>query len=287
VSDCGKRDLFNSELSEKRVRLEPLIARLRPGIIVEFGCGSGFILEMVSEQFPDSIIIGVDQRFDRLRNVAEKGLKNVIPVSGDITGPLFLANTFDSGLFIAVLHEIFSRSGKRGLTQALKLAHDVLKKEGILLIQDFLKPEPEPVELIFRSKAIEARFYRFAREYRPRRINFERIDDGVRIDAADAVEFVCKCHATDEGHWQEEMGETHFFFTEAEYLEVVRRIGFTVVEMRKVQRIKDWRPEVGDELEVRSIHPYPDRWIQLILKKRCDLPGAGCLRTCLPIHAGE
>lgn len=247
--------------------LRPLIAQARPGLIVEFGCGSGFVLEMLSERYSNSVIVGVDRRFERLKNVTEKGLKNTALLSGDVSGCLFLDETFDTGLFIAVLHEIFSRLGVEGLVRTFEIAHAVLKKNGILLIQDFLKPEPEPVELIFRSEAIERRFYRFAREFRPRKVWYEAIDGGVRTDVADVVEFVSKCHAVEEKHWQEEMNETHFFFTESEYLEILRRVGFTVRDAKKVQRIEDWRAEIGDTIEVRSKHHYPDQWIQLVLKK--------------------
>lgn len=67
-------------VEEKKTWLKCLSKYVKSGKIVEFGCGSGFVLEVLSMDFADSIIVGVDKSMERLEKVVEKGLKNVIPV---------------------------------------------------------------------------------------------------------------------------------------------------------------------------------------------------------------
>lgn len=97
-------------VEEKKTWLKCLSKYVKPGKIVEFGCGSGFVLEVLSMDFADSIIVGVDKSMERLEKVVEKGLKNVILVKADITQNIFPDGTFDTALFVGSLHEVFSET---------------------------------------------------------------------------------------------------------------------------------------------------------------------------------
>ncbi len=251
-------------LEEKRKRLERLKKYIKPGSIVEFGCGSGFVLEFLSEASPETHIIGVDRLPERLEAVTERGLQNVVTVCAEIEDTIFPEGVFDTALFVNCLHEIFSEKGHEGVLRALSIAATVLRQDGVVLIEDYLKPDPQVVDLEFRDKRLLERFMRFAKEFKPRRVRYEIEGNTVRVDVADAIEFITKHHAEDEEHWREEMRETHLFFTEDDFRRALEQVGFDVVE---IERIKG-----GDRFhkQMEGIHPKPAielNWVQVIAEK--------------------
>lgn len=252
-------------VKERREWLEHLLRHVKPDKIVELGCGSGFVLEVLSEHFPASTIIGVDKSIERLDMVYERELKNVVPMKGDFTKKLFPDKTFDTAIFVASLHEVCSAEGREKLEDTLSIVRKELKDDGIVLIQDFVKPCAMPVELYFNNEETQKIFLRFARDFRQRKIVYEEIRRGVKLDIADAVEFISKYRTPSEEDWNEEMGETHFFFTEEEYMRTAREAGFVVHDVKKLSKNEAYWSEVKSDIEF----DYPDQylWIQLVLKK--------------------
>jgi len=257
---------IDRRLEERKVWLRRLSKHVKPGKIVEFGCGSGFVLGVLAEEFPDSIIIGIDKSVERLEKVVEKGLKNVIPVKADITHKIFPNSTFDTALFVGSLHEVFSYLGREKVEDSLRLAHNILKSDGVLIIQDFLKPQPAGVEIIFKNEKAQKKFFRFANEFRPRKVIYERTQDGVTLDIGDAVEFISKYHAQTEADWNEEMGETHFFFAEEDYKETAQRCGFIIKDMEELPKLKKSWVKTKVDVEFKFESQY--RWIQVVLIKK-------------------
>ena len=253
-------------MPERAPRLASLIQQVKPGKIVELGCGRGMVLEALSSHFTGSTIVGVDIDESQLEKVVDKNLRNVIPIKGDITQRIFPAGTFDSVLFVASLHEVFSYRGRRKVRAAIHVAHDILLDDGVLIIQDFLKPPSRLVEMAFHNEEALKSFFRFAREYRPRRIKFEEANQGVTLDIADAVEFISKYRSPTEEDWKEEMGETHFFFTEEQYRKVAQKTDFAVEDLKKLPTDETWWLPIRDDLEL-SLEPK-HLWAQLVLKKR-------------------
>jgi len=253
------------ELEERRTWLSNLMQYVKPGRIVEFGCGSGFVLEILSNEFEDSIILGLDVSMERLGNVIEKDLANVIPVKGDVTQKIFVDKTFDTAFFVASLHEVFSNQGRGKVEDALKIANEVLKDDGILMIHDFLRPSPRPVEIGFKNEETEKIFLRFAKEFRPRNVKFEKTERGAILDIGDAVEFISKYDSPSEEDWIEEMGESHFFFTEKDYRDTTRRAGFTVKHSRTIPRGEERWLKSREHIEFGFEPEYA--FIQLVLNK--------------------
>jgi SAM-dependent methyltransferase len=254
---------------ERKAWLKHLSEYIKSGKIAEFGCGSGFVLEVLSVDFADSIIVGVDAAMGELEKIVEKRLKNVIPVKADITQNIFPDRTFDTALFVATLHEVFSDLGREKVQDTFRVAHDVLKDNGVLIIQDFLKPSSRLVEITFKNKETRRRFLRFADEFRPREVKFEETRDGVKLDIADATEFISKYHySPNEEEWKEEMSETHFFFTEEEYKEIAQRIGFTIKDSMKLPTSENLWVETREDIEFGFETEYG--WVQLVLIKRQD-----------------
>ena len=253
---------IQKQLEERRNWLEYLVREVKPGKIVEFGCGSGFVLEILAKEFPDSIIIGVDKVYQRLENVAEKNLKNVIPVNADFTQNIFPNNVFDTAMFVGTLHEVFSYHGEKEMDRVIKMGYDVLKNSGILIIQDFVAPLPKPVKMIFKNRATKNKFFRFAREFRPRKVAFKEIEHGVEVDIRDALEFISKYRSPDEDDWEEEMSEIHFFFTGKDFQKILQKTGFEVKNIIRLSKSKDWFTSIQKDIEFESLTEY--QWIQLV-----------------------
>ncbi len=258
----------SKRLEERKGWLKLLVGHVRPGRIVEFGCGSGLVLEFLSAHFSRSQIVGVDRDMARLRSVINRHLDNVSLVRADITDDVFPRAVFDTALFVGSLHEVFSQSGGQVVERALRLAHTLLKEEGVLLIQDFLKPTPKLVELVFRNDKTRERFFRFASEFRPRRVSFDQTSAGVRLDIADAVEFISKYRSPTNEDWEEEMEETHFAFAEGDYRDLARRAGFYVHELTVLRKQASWWTPVRQDIDFRFEPKYG--WVQVVQRKRAD-----------------
>lgn len=255
----------DQRLRERLQWLRQMIPHVRPGKIVEYGCGSGFVLEFLASEFPDSQLVGVDKSSERLAAVVAKGLPNVIPFKADISRDIFPADVFSTAVFVGVLHEIFSARGQAGVVEVLRHAGNATADDGVVLIQDFLRPGPGSVEMCLRSEDARARFFRFAAEFRPRRIEFETTSEGVRLDIADAVEFVSKYRSPTEEDWKHEMDETHFFSTEEGFRNLAGACGFEVEVATRLpaseDRLREFSRDIGLDLE----DTYS--WMQLVLKK--------------------
>jgi len=255
----------NAQIEERKGWLQHLSQCVKPGKIIEFGCGSGFVLEVLSDDHPNSVIFGVDKSMERLLELSEKEIKNVIPIKADITQNIFPNSTFDTAIFVVTLHEIFSYTGREKVGAALTMAHSILKDAGVLIIQDFLKPSSRSVSLGFKNEETQKRFLRFVDEFQPRKIAFEKIGSGVILDIADAVEFISKYRSPSEEDWTEEMYETHFFFTEEEYKEIAQKTQFTIKDVVYLARSDKRWAEVRKDMEFKFEPEY--RWIQLVLGK--------------------
>jgi len=253
-------------LEERRKWLDYMLGYVKPYNIVEFGCGSGFALEVLSGHFPNSTIIGVDRSIERLDMVYERKLKNVVPMKADFTQKLFPDKTFDTAIFVGSLHEVFSAVGREKLRDTLAVAGDELKDNGVVIIQDFLKPNKKPVTLYFHNEQTRKIFSRFVREFTQRKVVFEEIKGGVKLDVADAVEFISKYRSPTEEDWREEMAETHFFFSEQEYKETAEKAGFAVKHVAELSKSKAFWSEIKEDIDFNYPNDY--LWIQLVLTKR-------------------
>ncbi len=253
-------------LKERKAWLEHMVPHVGQGKIVEFGCGSGFVLEFLSERFPQSVFVGVDRSLERLETLASRHIPNVIPVRAEITEPVFPRGTFTVALFVGVLHEIYSDLGEAKVGDVLKIARDVLRDGGSMIIQDFLKPLPRPVEITFKKQAAYEKFLRFAREFQPRKIDFTHSGMTVDLDISDGVEFVSKYGSPDEEDWVHEMHETHFCFTEEDHRKMAERAGFRLKAAERLPARAGKLAGLREDMEFDFELEYA--WIQMVLVKR-------------------
>ncbi len=251
--------------AEKKRWLAKMVEYIQPGKMVEFGCGSGFVLQMLTDSFPQSIIVGLDLARERLAKVNQRGLKNVITVCGDATKSIFPDESFDTALFVASLHEIYSYMGKRRVNIALRVAFRILKRGGMLVIEDFLKPVRREVELLLRNRKSRKRFLQFAEQFQPRTVRFKETPGGVELDIADAVEFISKYRSPNWRDWREEMRETHFFFTLKDYREALLQAGFRIEVVKELPRSPRRWAETKEDVGFNYEPEY--KWVLVAAKK--------------------
>ncbi len=256
--------MSQAELERKRW-IEGMLTYLRPGKIVEFGCGSGFVLQILAEKLPRGFVVGLDRNRQRLAKASERQLENVVLVYGDATESVFPIGSFDTALFVGCLHEIYSEMGRSKVNRALGTASQVLKGGGVLAIQDFLKPNRRKIELSFKNEKTKRRFFKFAREFQGRKIRFTSTASGVRLDIADAVEFISKYRSRDWRDWQHEMRETHFFFTLKDYKESLGRVGFSIEVVKRLPRARTRWKETREDIGFAHESEYG--WVMITARK--------------------
>ena len=270
--DCSFKIINNHlEWKERLLRrkrwLPPLFEHIKPGKIVEFGCGNGFVLEDLSKKFPNSQIVGIDKNQERLNGINEKNLPNVETLNADITIQIFPNKSIDSVLYVGVLHEVFSLSGRGKVRETLKLGHDALKDDGILIIQDFLKPEPHEVTLIFKNQRTRSMFFLYVKEFRLWPVKYKEIKGCVKLDIVDALEFLTKYRPPSEEDWIEEMNEAHHYFALGDFRDVANEAGFTIKTSIILLNEEDYFQEIRKDMDF-DFDESEKAWIQLVLEKR-------------------
>jgi len=224
-------------------RSKRIIPYVKEGKIVELGCGTGATLSILSRAFPRSIIVGVDREMDSLEVANKRKLENVIVVKGDITQRIFPSSSFDTVIFKFSLHEVYSFHGDEGVERALHNAHEILKDDGVLIVYDHLKPNPQRVEFRIKQDVHRMKFERFVEEFAPRKVRYEMRGEWIIMDISDCLEFLTKYKGS---RWQEEMRETHFFYTEEEFRRILTNSGFSIVHVEKYGFEKDvWREKTS------------------------------------------
>jgi SAM-dependent methyltransferase len=223
-----EEDREQRRLDEKRERLVGMVKYVRPGLVCEMGCGSGLVLEFLSEQLPGSTVIGVDRSLERLKAGVSRAVPDVSHVAAEIPERVFADGRFDSVIFVWSMHEVYSQAGDGGVLKTLGTVRDMLKDDGVLVIQDFLRPVRREVTLGFKNDHTEDKFRRFAREFRNREVEYVDIGAAVRLDVGDAVEFISKYRIEDEEEWRHEMTETHFFYSLMQLMGLAVEAGFSV-----------------------------------------------------------
>jgi SAM-dependent methyltransferase len=257
---------LDRRLEERKNWLNGTLEFISSGRVAEFGCGSGVALEYLSRNRSECVFLGVDKSPERLKQASLMSLKNVYLIAADMTGHIFRDNSIGTALFIGSLHEVFSAYGHEGVIRVLALANRALGTGGLSLVQDFLKPSPERVAMVFRNMRTRDLFFKFAREFRPRDVVYETDGDGVVLDIADAVDFISKYRSPTPEIWREEMSETHFFFGEGEYKEAALLAGSTVRNVKRLPESKWGLLKAPEDIECDF--ECPDQWIQVVLQKK-------------------
>lgn len=238
---------------------------IQAGKIVDEGCADGALLEWVARDFPDSDLIGIEITGEFMARCHERQRAGVFGGTyvhfhqRNITHPLFEPNTINTTLCNSTVHELWSYGDGEATVHdyfAKKFAQTV--SGGHLIIRDVVGPEEKnkPVYMwlneedglndnIFAHCATRAelqahlnglstngRFLRFARDFHPLPIEFEKVTinqtNYIKLTLESACEFISKKDYTD--NWDSEMHEAFAFWSFSQWKQALHKAGFTIVE---------------------------------------------------------
>jgi SAM-dependent methyltransferase len=264
MEDLGKREAI--------LTVSKLVRSLseRPGRAVrllELGCGEGQIIGALVNAHVGVLSIdascGVDYSLPSI-----KKCRSVYPgmsfICGDFTDAELIAGLgqFEIVLLVNSLHEIFSTAlttklrevdasiAKQRVTHTLASAVKHLSPGGYLALFDGLEPPGDIQTLLrirFRDGQARRRFDIFVREYRPFRIAYRETDDlaCVELSQRDFTRYITKSIFLEKRLWQTERMESYQYFNEAEFLDVISRLGLTTCLLRTFTvNYEKWQNEV-------------------------------------------
>jgi SAM-dependent methyltransferase len=225
-----------------QTKLDDLLPAIRPGRIVDKGCGTGKLVAALAQRFPTSALVGVDLSAEMLRRCAALGVPGVVWQRGDAAlpaAPAVAPGTASTVVFSSILHEVHTYSGydRERVRLALRSAAVDLAPGGRLLIRDGLSPGDEPVVLGLHDAATRARFALFASAFRRGAgAPHEVLDAGrVRLSAHLANEFLCKKDYLI--NWDIEVHEEFGPFTAAQWARELVAAGLHLVSVQS-----HWNP---------------------------------------------
>jgi SAM-dependent methyltransferase len=252
-------------LDEKCARLRAMLPYIHPGFICEMGCGSGFVLEFLRKELPESTVIGVDRSAEKLEAALSRRLPDVFQVEAEIPERVLAEGRFDTVAFVWSMHEVYSQAGDRGVVGTLRTVREMLKEDGVMVLQDFLRPPARQVTLGFKNDHTRDIFRRFVREFQLRDVRYTEVGPAVRLDVGDAVEFISKYRSEDEDDWRHEMAESHFFHTMEDLKAKADQAGFVVERAGSFPLSWEALDAAKHEMDFDFAGDYT--WGQLVLTK--------------------
>jgi SAM-dependent methyltransferase/nicotinamide mononucleotide adenylyltransferase len=220
-------------------KLEELVRWVKPGHIVDKGCGTGKLMVELSRLFPSSRLSGVDlsREFLRLCDENTYATDDVSLVFGNVIDVCVEAGSATTVIFSSVMHEVHSYSGyqRSEIDRALVNACTELAPGGHVLIRDGVSPEPATWRLELLDAPTRETFARFAKEFRQGRgVSFTRLSDGlVELSSHDANEFLCKKDYLK--NWHIEVHEEFGPLTLSEWGKALERCGFEAMFLEETR----------------------------------------------------
>ena len=226
---------MDASLSQKLADMLPYI---RPGCIVDKGCGTGMLLVALSHRYPESELVGVDLSREFLRRSDQNhyGSEQVTLVQGNVMDPNVAPGSATTVVLSSVMHEVYSYSdyALESVHHTLRSAASDLAIGGHLVIRDGLRPELETVRMQFLDAKTDARFRRFAKEFErgagaPHRV---LAPDRVELSSHYANEFLCKKNYVE--NWAIEVHEVYGVLTLSGWRRALEAAGFEVVTVHGI-----------------------------------------------------
>lgn len=218
-------------------KLEDLVPWVKPGCIVDKGCGTGKLLVELSRLYPQSRLVGVDLSREFLRLCDENTYQtdDVDLVFGNIIERNVEPGSASTVIYSSVMHEVHSYSDYdvKQIDRALANCFAELAPGGRVLVRDGISPAPATWRLRLLTPQAKETFARFAQEFcHGRGAKFEALsEDTVRLSSHDANEFLCKKDYLK--NWHIEIHEEFGPLTLDGWREALKRAGFAPVHLKE------------------------------------------------------
>lgn len=258
------------------VKIEDICTHIRPGRIVDKGCGTGTLLIHLSTLFPESEIVGMDLSSELLRTSEGQFFPNhnVSIVRGNIIHQRFRTGTVSTIILSSVMHEVYSYNGydRDQVRLTLANARKDLQLGGRVIIRDGIKPKFEGKVWMRCDAESEERFRKFAREFKNKSNN-----PGVEFTEhkiGDVTWFYLDLHGANEflskkdylANWAMEVNEEFGVFTLDQWQTEFEKAGYRIRECRSY--LNPWIAEhrysnhvwlhADDNGKPGEALPYPD-----------------------------
>jgi len=219
-----------------------ILEYIKPGKILEVGCGNGTVLEMISNAFPESHLVGIDLSAQLLGLAAERQYAGQVDLFRQDALTMrqnqAIPQQYDTIVFCSVLHEIFSwyllNPRKDYIFHAetdpeyaayqstMDFIFDIVKAHlkvgGHCVIRDGIKPVEEPVTINrFKAEGLQDKFYKFADDFSPFKINF-----GVSVNAQGTTFTIPSTHLFEF--------LTKYFYDKNWDIEVTEQFGWATID---------------------------------------------------------
>ena len=279
IFDRGKKgfEVYTKGMEKSAIEKVKIIPFVKEGNILEVGCGCGTVLELLSKSNPKSKIYGTDISDTMLQQSKEREYtnNNVSIQKADAREQIFKEKSLDTIIFCSVLHEIYSYSSYniKSIEDTIEKAYKMLKPNGRLIIRGGVKPEEKTIYMKFKKEDVEKKFYKFAKEFGPYEIKYEKENGLIKLKKHDAMEFLSK-YLYDQ-NWDIEVKEKFGFLTKEDYLAMVGRKGFKIIKsgsylidfLRETYYEKDVELFEVDKNYFLTKTNYPDSTIIIIAEK--------------------
>jgi len=217
------------------------------GKIVDAGCGTGALINLLAKNYKESDIIGIEatRKFYEFCKMQDFGGAFVFFYRRNITDQNFKENTVNTFIYSSVLHEVYSYISEKTLIQVLKNTYHQLTNKGRIVIRDVVGPQnPNEIVLLelnekdgkdsgeIKELSTYAKFFRFTKDFIPRKIYFKEKTTNrkklIELRMQDAYEYLSKMTYVD--NWLSEMHEEFGFWSFEKWKAELTKIGFRIVE---------------------------------------------------------
>jgi SAM-dependent methyltransferase len=220
--------------------------------VVDMGCGDGAMTYAMAALNPKLKFIGIEKNKRDINKAKEQfELHNLEFISADAATTMFEPESLDAIINSFVLHEIYSGSRYNPMIvrDTLETQLAMLKKGGMLLIRDYLRPPPEEYVLMEMpdtpskggelAKLSEADLLVWYSEHaRPRQdpgcggFFLEELPPRFprtrlfRLPHKWAYEFILR--KDDRAHWEKELSMEYTYYTERDFRKTLNNLGARV-----------------------------------------------------------
>jgi SAM-dependent methyltransferase len=241
--------------------------------VLELGCGSGAVLELLAQHDPSIELVGVDLSAKLLGTAARKLEDGVRFHRRDIfdlcKDPKKLAESkFSSIILCSALHEFatfalehptrFFEAGVSPMMVAAKqifsLAKSLLEPGGTIIVRDGVKLEPQMLNVVFKNADLQETFWRFSDDFRPFKLEFAVQGNLYTMQASHFYEFATKYFY--QTNWDIEVGEIFGWASSNELEKLLLETGFTPLT-RQVYTIDFLKDKWQNAFEITDFHGLP------------------------------
>jgi SAM-dependent methyltransferase len=241
--------------------------------VLELGCGSGAVLELLQGHDRTIDLVGIDLSAKLLGAAAKQLGDGVRFHRQDIfelcQHPAKLAEPkFSSVILCSALHEFatfalehperFLEAGVSPMLVAAKqifgLAKSLLEPGGTIIIRDGVKLEAQMLQIRFKQPELQETFWRFSDDFRPFKLEFAAQGNLYTMQASHFYEFATKYFY--QTNWDIEVGEIFGWASGSELEKLLLETGFTP-QTRQVYTIDFLRDKWQDAFEITDQNGMP------------------------------